>query len=206
MVARILTAVVVFAAAAVLAGCGFRPLYGESSAGSAADLAGIYVDTIPNRAGQKLHNLLLARLNPRGVPERPDWRLSVSLDESISELAIRRDERATRANLTIAASFTLTPTNPNDHRRFVAAATSTNSYNRLQSDYATLAGEEDARDRALRTLAEEIRLRIAAALENPGAMMTARVPAPAAPAAPSMAPSMAPSIAPPPDRPLLPGR
>ncbi len=44
---------------------------------------------------------------------------------------------------------------------------STNSYNILDSEFATLVAENDARDRALRSIAEDIRRHVAAGLRNP---------------------------------------
>lgn len=147
-----------------LSGCGFQPLHGGGGGGP-QDLATIRIERIPNRIGQKLHNRLLDRLTPKGPPARPAYVLKVSLAESLQNLAIRRDETATRANLTLTASFSLTGSG--DGRTFNGTAVSTNSYNILQSDFATLSAESDARDRALRVLAEEIRARVAAALVNP---------------------------------------
>jgi hypothetical protein len=50
---------------------------------------------------------------------------------------------------------------------FKGTVLSTNSYNVLDSGFATLSAEKDARNRALRSLAEEIRLRVGTALQNP---------------------------------------
>lgn len=162
--------------ALLLTGCGFRPLYGEGTAGSAENLASIRVAPIQDRIGQKLYTLLQERLTPRGTPARPDYTLEVRLNEAVQDLAIRKDESATRSNLIINASYTLTATERNSPRRLVGTATSYNSYDRVTSEFATLSAQEDARDRALRTVADEIRTRIAAALENPGVFMQAPAP------------------------------
>jgi len=151
----------------LLAGCGFRPLYGHSGGGNSAALARVKVDPIPDRMGQILHNLLLERLSPGGPTDRPVYQLSVSLSEGRQELAIRKDESATRANLTVTARFRLTLIDRPDLGELAGSAASTNSYNVLQSEYATLSAENDARNRALIALAEEIRLHVAAGLLNP---------------------------------------
>ncbi len=158
-------AILAAALAVGLSGCGFRPLHGQGGAGAEASLAMIQITRIADRNGQKLHNLLLDRLNPKGPPGRPAYILSVRLNEGLQNLAIRKDESATRANLTLTAHFTLARTGSDD--TYSGAAVSINSYNILQSDFATLSAENDARGRALRTLADEIRGRIAAALINP---------------------------------------
>jgi LPS-assembly lipoprotein len=162
-------------AALLLGSCGFRPLYGEGSAGSAENLASIRVEPIQDRTGQKLYTLLQERLTPRGVPARPDYTLEVRLQEGVQDLAIRKDESATRSNLVISASYSLRSNDPQNPRSLEGQATSSNSFDRVTSEFATLSAQENARDRALRTLADEIRTRIAAALENPQAFM--RLPA-----------------------------
>ena len=117
--------------------------------------------------GQQLRNMLAERLSPRGRNERTDYRLTVTLTERKQSLAIKVDETATRANLTISANFKLVALRNSQLGSFNGKAFSTNSYNILESDFATLSAESDARNRALRTLAEEIRIRVAAALRNP---------------------------------------
>jgi LPS-assembly lipoprotein len=178
----ILSAAVATLMLAGLAGCGFRPLYGGDAGGSAASLAQIRIANIPDRPGQQLRNLLLDRLTPLGPPARPAYELSVVLREARHDLAIRKDESATRANLVLTASFVLVPADARDARRFAGSAVSTNSFNRVRSDFAALSAENDARNRALRVLAEEIRLRIAAALQNPAAFTPVSRPPAAAPA------------------------
>jgi len=153
-------------AAPILTGCGFRPLYGSGSGGDEAVLATVEVLRIKDRMGQQMRNLLIERLSPRGRAGRTDYRLEVTLHESKAELAIKKDETATRANLTIRATFKLLALSDPRRGVFTGSALSTNSYNILTSDFATLSAERDARNRALQTIAEEIRLRVAAALRN----------------------------------------
>jgi LPS-assembly lipoprotein len=174
---RLALAAAALVSVAALAGCGFRPLYGQAGPGSAGTLAAIEIERIPDRSGQVLRNLLLDRLTPEGPPARPAYSLSVRLTESIGDLAVLSDESATRSNLTLNAVFTLTRAPGPEAGVHAATVTLVNSYNRLTSDYATLASENDARERALREIADEIRLRIAAALRTPGAFRIPRKPA-----------------------------
>ena len=172
-------ATLLVAASSLLGACGFQPVYGERRAAGAATLATIDIERIEDRSGQKLRTMLRERLSPRGATGRPLYRLSVTLSESKSELAIRRDESATRANLSLNATFTLTRLPPGPPGSVTRTAFSTNSYNVLDSEFATLSAENDARNRALRSLAEEIRLRVATAINNPAVFET---PAPTPPA------------------------
>jgi len=153
-----------------LAGCGFQPLHRSGggvagSDGSAASLGAVRIAPIANRAGQHLRNLLLDRMTPRGAPAAPRYVLEVKLAEARREFALRSDETPTRVTLTVNASFALSPVGK--AQVFRGGAVSANGYNVLQSEFATLAAERDARRRALTILSEEISLRVAAALHNP---------------------------------------
>lgn len=164
-----------------LAGCGFQPLHragggGAASDGSAATLGSVRIAPIADRAGQRLRNLLLDRITPLGPPVVPGYVLKVKLAEGRREFALRADETPTRVTLTLTATFTLSPVGK--ARIFRGGAISANGYNVLQSEFATLSAERDARRRALSILSEAISLRIAAALHNPAMF---QMPAAAAP-------------------------
>ena len=92
-----------------LAGCGFRPLYGGSeNAAINSQLGTIQIETIEDRVGQKIHNVLLDRLNPHGRPESPLYTLSLTAQISKAELGLKFSEVATRAKLTVSANYFLT--------------------------------------------------------------------------------------------------
>ena len=152
---------------ALVSGCGFQPLHQSGTAGASEVLAAIEVLRIPDRQGQQLRNFLLDGLNPHGPPRYPVYALSVGLSVSKGGLGVRKDAFATRAFLTVNASFSLARAGLEERGKFTGSASSTNYYNIVQSEFATLAAEEDARTRALRAIANEIRLRIAAALRTP---------------------------------------
>lgn len=145
-----------------LAGCGFQPLYGRSDPQAVSPLdqmAAIRIAPLPDRVGQQMHNLLRDRLNPRGQPREPAYRLDLRLSESRQQLGIRKDETATRANLILSASFTLRELASN--RVLLRGRTSSvNSFNILTSQFATTFSESDARERALREISDNIRTRL----------------------------------------------
>ena len=164
------TVAIVMAISGALAGCGFQPLHRASGGGagsdaSAATLGSVRIASIADRSGQQLRNLLLDRMTPRGAPAVPRYVLTVRLAEQRREIALRTDETPTRVTLTLTARFALSPVG--EARMFRSGAVSANGYNVLQSDFATLAAERDARRRALNMLSEEITLRVGAALHNP---------------------------------------
>ena len=163
-------AAVAIVALAALTGCGFKPLYatGDDDETVTSDgLAATRIQPISGRTGQQLHNLLRDRLNPAGQSTQPAYVLTVSVSQTITELGIRKDETATRANLTLTAAFTLRDTKSNS---VVLSSTSVSvvSYNILDALYATTVAEKDAVERGLRVLADDIRLRLAVYFADPG--------------------------------------
>ncbi|MEE9194765.1 MAG: LPS assembly lipoprotein LptE [Alphaproteobacteria bacterium] len=148
-------------AAAGLGACGFQPLYGQrTGSASAQELALVTIDTIADREGQKLHNFLRDRLNPLGSPPEPFYRLQLKLTTSTRQLAIRKDATASRANLILSANFILTDIRTRKVL-FRGRSRSTNSYNILVSEFATIASLNDATTRAARELSDEISARLA---------------------------------------------
>lgn len=146
----------------VLADCGFEPLHGQSGrAGTTAtDLAYVAVAPIPDRGGQLVRNALIELLQKAGPQGDPVFRLEVQLGEVREGLAFSRDDSVTRYNLRMNASYVLIDERSGDnilkgHSRAIAA------YNVVRSDYANLIAERDARDRAARVVAEDIRTRLA---------------------------------------------
>jgi LPS-assembly lipoprotein len=145
----------------LLAACGFQPLYGRGGDGptTTEEMAATRILPMPDRVGQIMHNMLRDRLNPRGQPRAPAYLLRVSLGEVKEELGVRKDETATRANLTLSASFSLHEA-ATDKVLFSGFVTSINSYNILENQFATIFSESDARERALRELSDDIRIRL----------------------------------------------
>lgn len=145
---------------AILGGCGFQPLYGQRDHGSvAAELAAIKINLIEDRIGQQLHNFLLDRLNPRGEPATAIYDLIIALKESKEDLAIRKDATATRANLTLRAEYELQRAATGEIL-VEGSIRSVTSYNIVDSDFATLSAESDARERAVREISEGIKIRL----------------------------------------------
>ncbi len=147
---------------AMVAGCGFEPLYGSPSGREAATAAiqQVKIAPVPDRSGQVLHNFLLDQVNPKGAPLQPIYELATKLTEEQRELAFRRDEVATRVNMTLAAEFRLIRLA--DGRVMLhEMVRATHGFNRLHSGFATISAETEARRRAARELSEEIRTRLA---------------------------------------------
>ena len=150
-----------------LAGCGYHPLYGQHGVDNVSavdEMALIRIEAIPDRIGQQMYNMLRERLNPYGKPEQPRYALSVALTETRENLFLEKDETATRANLTLKASFILRRLDDNSVV-ITGTSRSVSSYDILSSQFATVVSQEDARERTARALSEDIRTRLALALQ-----------------------------------------
>ena len=122
-----------------LSACGFKPLYGKDAGNdnwaSTDYLAQVRILPLENRTGQIMHNLLRDRLNPKGQPGDPGYYLAVYIQERKEDIAIQRDETASRANLRVTGAFRLL----NQDRSqvlFESQAVSYNSYNVLDAELA----------------------------------------------------------------------
>lgn len=155
----------------VLAGCGFQPLHApaDSTGVMPADrLAAVRITPLEGRIGQQLHNLLRDRLNTSGQPRDPSYLLEIALRVTTKELGIRKDETATRANLTLSATFRLRDLD-SEAVLLAGKSVSVNSYNIFDAFYATTVAEADAKRRGLRELADDISLRLAVYFAGPQA-------------------------------------
>jgi len=150
------------AAALLLAGCGFRPLYGNPGApgSTVPELAAIRVALQDNRIGQLVRNHLLDSLNPTGQPVRPRYALEMEMERDRENLAKRPDDVTTRISLTLSARYRLKDASSgavvaSGERRAIA------SYDVVRSEYANLVSQQDAESRAAQQLADAIRLALA---------------------------------------------
>lgn len=152
----------VLAAAMLIAACGFQPLYGGGKKGVVvSEMNAVRIEPIADRTGQELHNHLLDLLNPTGRPAHPKYLLKITLSESITNLAVRKSEIATRANLRITANYILS--RADDHQTLTTGNSSVvGGYDILSSSFSRLVSEDDARARVVRELAGEIQTRLAA--------------------------------------------
>jgi LPS-assembly lipoprotein len=136
-------------------------MYGPSGEGAGhPELAAVTIAPIADRVGQQVQNHLLDLINPQGKPAQPRYLLKVQLTESIEEIAFRKTELATRANLRLRAIVSLYSVGGGDPL-LTNSRTVVSSYNILQSDYATLAAQEESRSSAAREMADEIRTTLA---------------------------------------------
>lgn len=152
---------------ALLVGCGFQPIYeGSGKPHIKSEMATIKIAKIKDRLGQQLRNSLLDHFNPFGAPKAPNYILYVTLTISKQNIAFKKSKLSTRAILTLIANFRLSGKGKNLGKHYSGTSKILVSYNILNSHFATLAAEQDAKTRATRELSADISNRIALLLGN----------------------------------------
>lgn len=154
-----------------IVGCGFKPLYIQSSesnfytgtkqnASIINELAQIKITPISERFGQQIRNNLLDLLTPKGVPTKAKYRLDVKLiDKKISQQAMRNDVTATNEKITYTVVYTLYE---NSHKLLSGDSFAVVSYNILSNPYSTTIAQKKSEEDAAKILANDIALRLGA--------------------------------------------
>ena len=141
-------------------GCGIQPLYGGSGPNSVAGkLEQVEIGSIPDRYGQQLRNLLIDRFYQDGRPGNPRYRLDTVLTATEQKLALQKDATAVRAQLLVNAPYRLIDT-ATGKVVFQSNARSYVSYNILEQQYAGLATVDNAYDRAILEISNDITSRV----------------------------------------------
>jgi LPS-assembly lipoprotein len=156
-------AIAVSAAACALGGCGFQPLYGGTTAGGeklANVMAGVEIDPIPGRVGQKIRNELIFATTGGGYGAPSRYKLDISIKESLTDQLVEITGDATGQVYQLDATFKLM--DPAGKVLLQGTAISRAPYNRFQEIFANVRARYDAENRAARTIADSIRTRIAA--------------------------------------------
>jgi LPS-assembly lipoprotein len=156
MTARLL-ALVLLATTPVLAGCGFTPLYAQP--GVSGGMSSIETVAPEGRTGYLLREALDDAL-ARDAAAPAAYRLEIDLKQTRTPRGRRVDSAASRYELTLAADWKLT-----EARTGVVAyqgRTETEvTFDRADQPYASIAGHQDAEERAASELARKIQLQLA---------------------------------------------
>jgi LPS-assembly lipoprotein len=152
----------------VLAGCGFHPLYGDSSAGGdlAKEMASIQVMQISEHYGQVMTNNLSDGLNPHALRVPTAYHLEVVLREGTYQLATRADGTPSRAALQLSATWLLRRVSDNQVVT-KGAVKSSAGYDVLPNDYAVVVTGNTDELRAVHDLSDQIQLSVADYLTHP---------------------------------------
>lgn len=154
--------------ALALAGCGFQPLYGGTTAGGSRlseVMKEIDVTPIPGRVGQKLRNELIFANTGGGVAGPTRYRLKITIKESVTDQLVQITGDATGQVYQLDAAFKLIDSTTGAVI-YQGKAISRAPYNRFQEIFANVRARYDAENRAARTVSESIRVQVAARLAN----------------------------------------
>jgi LPS-assembly lipoprotein len=154
-----------FSLALSLAGCGFQPLYGPTASGSSmpAVMASVEVEPIPGRVGQKIRNELIFSNTGGGEPMPSKYKLDITIRESVTQELVKITGEATGQVYQIDATFKL----KKDGKVVLEGkALSRAAYDRYEQIFSNVRAQYDAQNRVARTIAESIKTRLAAYLQN----------------------------------------
>lgn len=147
-------------AALLLEGCGFHPLYADHGrSGFDADLASIKVNTIADRQGQLLAIALRDALNPTGAQVVTRYTLDVSLTSIREDIALRSDGTASRSEIAMTAKFVLKDAKANQ-AVLQGTTHSVSSYDVLNDNYATVVASQNAEQRTMQEVGDDILVRL----------------------------------------------
>jgi len=154
------------AGAAALAGCGFQPMYGGTTAsgGKLSEvMAGVDVNPIPGRVGQRVRNELIFATTGGGYGAQPRYRLDIAIKEHVTDQLVQISGNATGQVYELNATYKLIDAT-NNKVLLVGTAVSRAPYNRFQEIFSNVRARYDAENRAAETVAESIRTRVASYL------------------------------------------
>jgi LPS-assembly lipoprotein len=163
--------------AGLLAGCGFRPLYGPDGERGANDfsaqprlvqeMAAIRVARIPERSGQLLRRMLERRFEALGPGTAARYELQAAFQTSVEALGFQRDGTISRVRTIASAPWTLTDggTPPTVLGRGLARTLDAYNFPALQF-FAADISREDAERRLIEELGDRIVIGVAAALRQ----------------------------------------
>lgn len=150
-----------------LSGCGWRPLYGTTAGG--ADLQDVMrtvdISTIPGRVGQQIRNELIFDTTGGGEAAVPEYRLDIAIRESILNTLVDNTGDPQSQTYQLYSQFKLVRLNDNK----VVLKGNSNAraaFDKVDSVFADIRAKRDAENRAARTIADSVRLRMAAFLST----------------------------------------
>ena len=154
------------AAALGLSGCGVQPLYGTTVGGGTTGAAMDTVDVtpIPGRVGQKVRNELIFYNTGGGKAGQRIYKLDVVVKQSVIRELVQVSGNATSEVLELNATFKLRDRSGNVVLQ--GKAVSRAAYQRFQQIFSNVRAQYNAEDRAARTVADAIRVRIATYLQQ----------------------------------------
>ncbi len=157
--------------APALAACegasGFRPMYGAGPTGStAARMAEVEFSTIPGRVGQRIRNELIFQSTGGGDPLPRQYRFDVTIREQLISTLVDKTGQAQSQVYNLEARFQLVRI---ADKKAVLQGISYGraSFERYTSIFSNVQAKEDAENRAAKSIATDLKSRLAAYLSGP---------------------------------------
>jgi len=156
-----LPTILLMVAALVLAGCGYRPMYGSSatSPGVAGSLAAISIPEPTDRPGQLIRNELISSMQAGKGEEK--YLLNLTTTVADNGVIQKKQPAVTREAILITTTFELVDRSTG---KVVNKGTSFARvpYDVIRQPFADLQAQKDATERAAREVGADIRTRLAA--------------------------------------------
>ena len=158
------------ATAPALAACangGIRPLYGATASGAGMQerMAQVDVAPIPGRVGQRIRNDVIFLTTGGGEPLPPTHRLEVTIRESVTTTLVRIDGDSLGQIYAVEASFQLVSIK--DKKVVLKGSSHARAgFERFQAIYSNVRARDDAENRAARTVADDLKTRVATYLSS----------------------------------------
>jgi len=155
------------ALAAVLPGCGFRPMYASAAGGSAGPaevgLAEIAIGPMYERAGQLLRQALQERFECGGAGLARRYDLVVAYGLGSEAIGIQPDSSVTRVRLMGSATWTLSAQDPQRSTLATGTARALDGYNIIDEQiFAADLENGVVQQRIAEAIADQITLQLAA--------------------------------------------
>ena len=146
---------------------GFRPLYATVGGGHdvAEAMKQVEFAPIPGKVGQRIRNEMIFQTTGGGNPLPPAYRLEVVLSENLTSTLVRSTGEAEGQIYAVQASFRLI-----DHKQkkvvFEGTSHARAGFERFVSIYSNVRARDDAENRVARTIADDLKSRLAAYLSR----------------------------------------
>ena len=160
--------VLLFVLMPVLSACssgGFRPLHGPTASGQdlVELLTHVKIGLIPGRVGQQIRNELIFQTTGGDGEDEPFYSLNIVIRESVSSTLVQRTGESLGQVYNLDASFELRDLRTK-RLKLKGKSYGRAGFERFVSAYSNVRARIDAENRAAKTVAKEIKSRIAAFL------------------------------------------
>ena len=163
--------VAIVAVGALLGGCsdgsGFRPMFATTASNPKLQekLASVEIAPIGGKTGQRLRNEMVFQNTGGGAPAEPAYKLTILVTESVGATLVNQTGNSASSVYNLDSKFTLIDIKS---KKVLLEGTShaRATFDRNQSIYSNVRASDDAANRTAKTMAEELKGRIAAFLSN----------------------------------------